>query len=75
MFSSVLSTKFFIPPHRTENIPRSRLTKILDGSEGQKVFIINAPAGFGKTTLVSDWLFIRDKAAAWISLDESDNDP
>jgi LuxR family transcriptional regulator, maltose regulon positive regulatory protein len=75
MFSSILSTKFFIPPHRPENISRSRLNSMLDGNEGQRVFIINAPAGFGKTTLVSDWLHKQDKATAWISIDESDNDP
>jgi len=74
MFSPILNTKLFIPPRRVENIPRSRLYEKLEGNAGQRVIMINAPAGFGKTTLVSDWLHQQNTAAAWISLDENDND-
>jgi len=75
MFSPILDTKLFVPPRRVENIPRSRLYDKLEGFAGQGVIMINAPAGFGKTTLVSDWLHQQNTAAAWISLDENDNDP
>ena len=75
MFSPILNTKLFIPPHRAENIPRSRLYEQLEGNAGQKVIMISAPAGFGKTTLVSDWLHQQNTSAAWISLDKNDNDP
>ena len=74
MFSPILNTKLFIPPCRVENIPRSRLYDKLEGNAGLRVIMINAPAGFGKTTLVSDWLHQQNTAAAWISLDENDND-
>ena len=44
-------------------------------SSGRKLTIISAPAGFGKTTLVSEWLTDCERPAAWLSLDEGDNDP
>ena len=75
MFSPILNTKLFIPPHREENIPRTRLYELLEGNLGQKVILISAPAGFGKTTLVSEWLHQQNAAVAWISLDENDSDP
>ena len=75
MFSPILNTKLFIPPRRMENIPRIRLYNKLEGNAGQGVIMISAPAGFGKTTLVSEWLHQQNTAAAWISLDENDNDP
>ncbi|MFC1863524.1 hypothetical protein ACFL1Z_06180 [Thermodesulfobacteriota bacterium] len=74
MFSPILNTKLFIPPHRPENIARTRLYKHLEGYAGQKAIIISAPAGFGKTTLISDWLHQQNTTAAWLSLDENDND-
>jgi len=42
---------------------------------GHKLTLVSAPAGFGKTTLVSEWLADCDRPAAWLSLDEGDNDP
>jgi LuxR family maltose regulon positive regulatory protein len=42
---------------------------------GRKLTLISAPAGFGKTTLLSEWLIGRERPAAWLSLDEGDNDP
>ena len=75
MFSPILNTKLFIPPHREENVPRSRLYELLEGNLGQRVILISAPAGFGKTTLVSEWLHQQNTEVAWISLDENDSDP
>ncbi len=75
MSAPLLTTKLYMPPLRPELVPRPRLLDRLDEGMQRKLILISAPAGFGKTTLVSNW--IRQKAipAAWISVDESDNDP
>ena len=44
-------------------------------AKGRKLTLISAPAGFGKTTLVSEWIATCKTPAAWLSLDEGDNDP
>ncbi len=51
----LLNTKLYIPPTRPELVPRSRLIERLDGGLHRKLTLISAPAGFGKTTLVSEW--------------------
>ena len=85
MTTSILVTKLFIPPTRLELVSRPRLIERLDGGLHRKLTIISAPAGFGKTTLISEWVDtfrlgtpkenqIENKFA-WLSLDESDNVP
>ncbi len=78
METALLQTKFYIPPPRPERVSRPHLIERLGQgvAPGQKLTLVSAPAGFGKTTLVSEWVqTLRDKAAvAWLSLDESDND-
>jgi LuxR family maltose regulon positive regulatory protein len=73
----LLSTKLFIPSPRPELVSRPHLIARLN--EGLKrtpgMTLISAPAGFGKTTLVSEWLANCTRPAAWVSLDEGDNDP
>ncbi len=54
---------------------RARLTKRLNEGVQRKLTLISAPAGFGKTTLVSEWVAVIDWKIAWLSLDEGDNDP
>lgn len=74
----VLQTKLYIPPTRVANlVPRARLIERLNEGLRRKpsVALISAPAGFGKTTLVSDWLNQNKVPTAWLSLDEGDNDP
>ncbi len=70
-----LATKLFIPPARPEAVRRSRLLSRIDAGLAGKMTLISAPAGFGKTTLVSEWIAIAGRPAAWLSLDEEDSDP
>jgi LuxR family maltose regulon positive regulatory protein len=73
---TLLQTKLFIPPLRPNLVPRPQLIERLNqGLQlGHKLFLISAPAGFGKTTLVSEWVAGCERPAAWLSLDEGDND-
>lgn len=74
MASQILTTKLFAPPPRVDLVERPRLLERLDEGGGGQVTLLAAPAGFGKTTLVSAWLSARGRAAAWLSLDAADND-
>jgi LuxR family maltose regulon positive regulatory protein len=76
----LLKTKLYIPPVRPELVSRPRLIERLNAGLHRKLTLISAPAGFGKTTLVSEWVQAMGGATppiavAWLSLDESDNDP
>ncbi len=78
----ILPTKLYIPPQRSDLVPRPRLLDRLDEGlqQGRRLSLISAPAGFGKTTLATTWLYstnrpIASRAAAWVTLDEGDNDP
>jgi LuxR family maltose regulon positive regulatory protein len=77
MAALILSTKLYIPPLRPNLTPRPRLIERLNRGlrHTPGVTLISAPAGFGKTTLVNEWLRQSDICAAWLSLDETDNDP
>ena len=56
MANFILTTKLYIPPPRPELVSRPRLVKKLNEGLHHKLTLISAPAGFGKTTLVSDWI-------------------
>ena len=71
----LLATKFFAPRARQNLVLRPRLLARLDESSDRGLALISAPAGFGKTTLVGAWLRGLNTPAAWLSLDEADNDP
>jgi LuxR family maltose regulon positive regulatory protein len=71
----LLRTKVNIPRIHPEVIARPRLLDKLDEGLGCRVILISAPAGFGKTTLLGDWIETRNLPTAWISLDERENDP
>jgi len=75
MLAPLLLTKLYIPPFRPDIVLRPRLLERLTGGLQGKLTLISAPAGFGKTTLVSEWLSNCGRPAAWLSLDEGDNDP
>jgi LuxR family maltose regulon positive regulatory protein len=73
---TLLQTKLYAPHRRSADyVTRQRLLARLDAAQSAKVTLIAAPAGFGKTTLVTDWLAHRGRNAAWLSLDEGDSDP
>ncbi len=70
-----LLPQVYIPPPRPKIVLRPRLVRRLkDGLQG-KLTLISAPAGFGKTTLVSEWIAECGRPVAWVSLDERDDDP
>ena len=85
MTAPILVTKLFIPPTRLELVLRPNLIEQLNKGLHRKLTLISAPAGFGKTTLLAEWLgslqLIVSKAGypeykiAWLSLDEGDNEP
>jgi LuxR family maltose regulon positive regulatory protein len=71
----LLRTKFFVPPIRPQQIARPRLSDLIDGCLDRALILVSAPAGYGKTTLVSSWLKEKGTPSAWLSLDSGDNDP
>lgn len=73
----LLNTKLYIPPPRPNLVRRPRLVERLDeGLQlGKKLTLVSAPAGFGKTTILSEWVASVDRPVGWITVDESDNDP
>jgi LuxR family maltose regulon positive regulatory protein len=70
----LLQTKLYIPPIRTELVSRPRLIERLNAGRDRKLTAISASAGFGKTTLVTQWLNSAQCPSTWLSLDEGDND-
>jgi len=78
----VLATKLFVPPPRPQLVARQRLVEQLDATldDHHRLTVVSAPAGFGKTTLLGDWLGQLGRSGApvrvaWLSLDDGDNDP
>ncbi len=77
MSAPILATKLYIPQSRPGIVRRPRLIERLNVgcAHGSRLTLISAPAGFGKTTLVSEWAAGCDHPVTWLSLDEGDNDP
>jgi LuxR family transcriptional regulator, maltose regulon positive regulatory protein len=75
MATPILATKLYIPPPRPKVVLRPRLIERLNEGMHCKLTLISAPAGFGKTTLVSEWIASCGRPVAWLSLDDGDNDP
>jgi LuxR family maltose regulon positive regulatory protein len=71
----LLKTKLFIPRPRSNLVSRPRLTQRLNAGLDGRLTLIAAPAGFGKTTLLSEWIPQSPRCVTWLSLDEGDNDP
>ena len=75
MVGPLLATKLHIPRRRSL-VPRPRLSERLDRGGEARLTLLSAPAGFGKTTLLTEWLAAADgRSTAWLSLDPRDNDP
>ena len=78
---ALLETKLYVPRPRRGLVLRPRLSERLDRGAESKLVLVSAPAGFGKTTLLTEWLAARpgalagERLAAWLSLDRGDNDP
>src|SRR5690242_12536654 len=72
---TLLVTKLALPPIRSDLVARPRLLNLLQQSLQRPFTLIAAPAGFGKTTLLSSWLEQAPVAAAWVSLEHGDDDP
>jgi LuxR family maltose regulon positive regulatory protein len=81
MPAPLLETKLYLPRRRDGLVPRSRLSERLDRGAAARLMLVSAPAGFGKTTLLAEWLAQRPAtaadgpSAAWLSLERSDSDP
>src|SRR5579859_802607 len=71
----ILATKLYVPPPAPAVVPRPRLIERLDEGLRRRLTLLSAPAGFGKTTLVSTWVAGCNRPVAWLSLDEGDSDP
>jgi LuxR family maltose regulon positive regulatory protein len=75
MDTLILPTKLFAPPLHPGWILRKRLIEQLNIGSQHKLTLVSAPAGYGKTTLISSWLHETNIPSSWLSLDEGDNDP
>src|SRR5512134_1705583 len=79
MTYQVLSTKLYIPPLHASLVRRTRLVQVLEHGyqTGKRVTLVSAPAGFGKTTVIREWITATEpgKPFGWLSLDDGDNDP
>ncbi|MFL5628369.1 MAG: LuxR C-terminal-related transcriptional regulator [Ktedonobacteraceae bacterium] len=74
----LLTTKLYIPPASPNLLVRPRLIERVNEGMKRKLILISAPAGFGKTTLLSEWRAVPPGSnipMAWVSLDKADNDP
>ena len=71
----LLHNKLMPPRLHADVIRRDNLVSRLDAGLTRKLTVVTAPTGFGKTTLVSQWIASRKFASAWVMLDENDNDP
>lgn len=72
---SVVANKLLVPRLRPETIARDRLTRLLEATSEHPLTVLCAPAGYGKTTALVEWLVSADRSTAWLSLDGRDNDP
>ena len=76
--SPLLETKLYAPRLRSGLVARPRLIERMSRGAEARLTLISAPAGFGKTTLLAEWLAAAaggERSAAWLSLDQDDNEP
>ena len=75
MAAQLLITKLYVAPIRPELVARPRLIQRLNAGLRPKLTLVPAPAGFGKTTVPSEWIQHAERPVAWLSLNGGDNDP
>ena len=75
MSTTLLATKFFAPPPPAQAVKRPALNARLDEGAARKLTLVCAAAGFGKSTLISQWAHECSYPSAWLSLNEEDRDP
>ncbi len=78
MEPSLITTKLYIPPAPPELVSRPRLLEKMKAAANYKLALVSAPAGFGKTTLLAEWVHKSQRpgpTAVWLSLEENENDP
>ncbi len=77
MSDPLLTTKLYIPYQRATQrlVSRPHLVARLNEALSDRLTLVSAPAGFGKTTLLSEWIPHSHHCVAWVSLDAGDNDP
>jgi LuxR family transcriptional regulator, maltose regulon positive regulatory protein len=77
MAGPLVETKLYIPKLRRRLVARPRLSRRLSRGVESRLTLISAPAGFGKTTLLAEWLAAAptEGSVAWLSLEESDRQP
>ena len=73
--AALLATKLHLPRPRAGLVARPRLLQRLTEGMGRSLVLVCTPAGFGKTTLLADWVRAGQRPVAWLSLDEAENDP
>jgi LuxR family maltose regulon positive regulatory protein len=76
-YTQLITTKIVVPPPRPHIVVRQRLLEMMDDAVSRPLTLISAPAGFGKTTLITSWLYEtgNQSRTAWLSLDQDDSDP
>src|SRR5690349_1262844 len=78
MAGPLLEAKLHVPRWRRSLVARPRLSERLSRGAESALTLVSAPAGFGKTTLLAEWLAVaavEERSVAWLSLDQRDNDP
>ena len=75
MSTTLLTTKLYIPPVRPGLVPRPQLIDLLTSGLNRKLTLVSAPAGYGKSTILSEWIHQTGIPVAWLSLDQGDNVP
>jgi LuxR family maltose regulon positive regulatory protein len=77
MRTALLNTKLYIPAPHAQRVTRGHLLARLNAGlrQGARLTLVSAPAGYGKTTLVAEWIADLGMSSCWLSLDEHDNDP
>lgn len=72
--SPLLATKLYMPRCPSGLVSRNRLIEKMNGCLSRKLTIVSAPAGFGKSTLLSEWAEHLSVPVGWVSLDKGEND-